>query len=246
MVELHSFKSRLIIALDPPAEISDGLGWALRIVDKTKDLVTGYELGLPMIIRSGGLNNLSKLLDSMGDEKLKIADINDMMILSIKPLINIGFNAFTAHSFTGYNGGLRDLGEYLSRKNVLLISIVSMSHRGGVELFDKLMDKLVDIAIRSGSWGLVAPATRPWILRQLRRLLEARGWRHIRIISPGIGAQGGLPGEALRNGADFEVIGRLITRNDFPRRKALEIVSIHESILKTVERLGCVGHGSSK
>lgn len=241
MVELYSFKSRLIIALDPPAEISDGLGWALRIVDKTKDLVAGYELGLPMIIRSGGLNNLAKLLDSIGDEKLKIADIkladiNDMMILSIDPLINIGFNAFTAHSFIGYNGGLRDLGEYLSRKNVLLISIVSMSHRGGVELFDKLMDKLVDIAIRSGSWGLVAPATRPWILRQLRRLLEARGWRHIRIISPGIGAQGGLPGEALRNGADFEVIGRLITRNDFPRRKALEIVSIHEGILKTVER----------
>ena len=240
MVELFRFKSRLIIALDPPAGVGDSLGWALRIVGETKDLVAGYELGLPMIIRSGGLNNLARLLDSMGDEKLKIADIkladiNDMMILSIEPLIDIGFNAFTAHTFIGYDGGLRDLGEYLSRKNVSLISIVSMSHRGGVELFDKLMDRLVDIAIRSGSWGLVAPATRPWILRQLRRLLEERGWRHIKIIAPGIGAQGGLPGEALRNGADFEVVGRLVTRDSFPRRKALEIVSIHENILKIIE-----------
>ena len=237
---VESFRSRLIIALDPPAGIGDSLGWALRIVNETKDLVTGYELGLPMIIRSGGLNNLARLLDNMGDEKLKIADIkladiNDMMILSIEPLIDIGFNAFTAHSFIGYDGGLRDLGEYLSRKNALLISIVSMSHRGGVELFDKVMDRLVDISIRSGSWGLVAPATRPWILRQLRRLLEERGWRYIKIIAPGIGAQGGLPGKALKNGADFEIVGRLITRNSFPRRKALEINSMHKNILKTIE-----------
>ncbi len=234
-------RSRLIVALDPPANVVDGLSWGLRIVDETRDLVAGYEVGLPMVIRCGGLSNLARLLDLMGSDKLKIADlkladISDMMILSIDPLLEIGFNAFTAHGFIGYDGGLRELGEYLLRRNALLITIVSMSHRGGMDLFDKQLDRLVDLAIRAGSWGLVAPATRPWVLRKLRRLLEERGWRHIRIIAPGIGAQGGSPGEALRSGADYEVVGRLITRDDRPRDRVLEILSIHENILKSIER----------
>ncbi|MEM4743157.1 MAG: orotidine 5'-phosphate decarboxylase, partial [Pyrobaculum sp.] len=31
-----------------------------------------------------------------------------------------------------------------------------------------------------------------------------------RIISPGIGAQGGAPGDALKAGADFEIVGRYL------------------------------------
>ncbi len=232
--------SRIIVALDPPEEIDDVVSWALNIVDNTIDYVVGYEIGLPLLIRANGVKELSMLLDRISDLELriadlKLADISDMMILAIKPLIEIGFNAFTAHAFIGYSGALKELGSFLLKNNSKLICIVSMSQPGGVDFFDKYLDKLTDIAIKAGAWGLVAPATRPWVVRKLRKLIDEMGWRHIKILAPGIGYQGGRPGQALENGADYEIIGRYVTRSNNPRDIVREVARVHGEVIRRIE-----------
>lgn len=232
-------KSRLVIALDPPPDTS-AFDWALKIIDSTRDLVAGYEAGLTLLVKLRGVDELKEIVKAMGGVELriadfKLADIADMMILAVEPLIKIGFNAFTAHAFIGYDKGLKELSEYLSLNNAKLLTIISMSHPGGTSFLDPVLDKLLMLAVRAGSWGIIAPATRPWVIRKARRLLEDRGWRHIKILSPGIGIQGGKPGDGLRAGADYEIIGRLITRDIDPRNKALEVIEVHEKVIEYVE-----------
>ncbi|WFO74838.1 orotidine 5'-phosphate decarboxylase [Desulfurococcaceae archaeon MEX13E-LK6-19] len=234
-------KPRLIIALDPPPDV-DAYNWAIDIIESTRDLVAGYEVGLTLLVKLRGLEELKDIINAMKNVELKIADfkladISDMMLLAVEPLVKIGFNAFTAHAFIGYDKGLKELSEYLASNNARLLTIVSMSHPGGVSFLDPVLDKLLGLAVRANSWGIIAPATRPWVIRKARRLLEDYGWRHIKIISPGIGIQGAKPGDGLLAGADYEVVGRLITRDIDPRNKAMEVVEIHQRIIERVEEM---------
>ncbi len=43
------------------------------------------------------------------------------------------------------------------------------------------------------------------------------------ILTPGIGAQGAQPGDAIKNGADYEIVGRAIYTSDNPQKSAEEI-----------------------
>jgi orotidine-5'-phosphate decarboxylase len=74
----------------------------------------------------------------------------------------------------------------------------------------------------------VAPATRKDIIRFLRLILDIDK----KILAPGVGPQGALPGDALCAGADYEIIGRLITRSKTPRRETEEILNLQREALK--------------
>ncbi|MGB9705400.1 MAG: orotidine 5'-phosphate decarboxylase, partial [Pyrobaculum sp.] len=50
------------------------------------------------------------------------------------------------------------------------------------------------------------PGNQPELVARARKMVGCS----YRIISPGIGAQGGRPGGALRAGADFEIVGRYV------------------------------------
>ncbi len=62
-------------------------------------------------------------------------------------------------------------------------------------------------------------ATRPGLIPTVRSLHP-----DATVLSPGVGAQGARPGEALRAGADFEIVGRAITLAEDPRTSAKAIV----------------------
>jgi len=223
--------SRIIVALDPPDDVNV-VDWCLSIIGETRDLVAGYKIGLPLLVRLDSINELSLLARAMGDGllrivDLKLADIGDVMVSSIKPFIHYGFNYFIAHSFIGCRDGLGVLNSFLRENNAWLITVVSMSHRGSVEVMDSIVDRLLEVSVNVGAWGVVAPATRPEIIRFVRKHIGSRA----RILSPGIGPQGARPGDALMAGADYEIIGRMITRNSGPRHVVKEINKIHESLL---------------
>jgi orotidine-5'-phosphate decarboxylase len=55
------------------------------------------------------------------------------------------------------------------------------------------------------------------------------------IISPGVKAQGARPGDAIRAGADFEIVGRGIYASAEPRRSAAEIAEEIKAAMKEHE-----------
>lgn len=226
--------SRVIIALDPPDNV-DVARWCLEIIGSTRPLVAGYKIGLPLMARIESTRVLKEIAEAMGGSVLKIvdlklADIGDIMVSTVKPFIDMGFNVFIAHAFIGLEDGLDKLSRFLHGKGARLVAVVSMSHKGASRTMDKMLRELVEIAVEAGSWGVVAPATRPRVVREVRRILEELSSR-ARILSPGIGAQGAPPGSALEAGADYEIVGRLVTRSSDPRGVVEEINSIHKRVL---------------
>ena len=213
----------IIIALDPPIGV-DSVKWCLRIIDDTLDIVSGYKIGLPLILDLDRKRDLEKIVGKMDGKWLKIADlkladIGDIMVSIVRRLHGFGFNTFIVHGFVGYSGALDRVSNYIGSVDAKLVTVVSMSHRGSSEIIDHVLDRLLEAALRAGSWGIVAPATRPEIIREIRSRVGDR----VKILSPGIGVQGARPSEAIKAGADYEIIGRLITRSDDPRKILLEL-----------------------
>ena len=70
-------------------------------------------------------------------------------------------------------------------------------------------------AAAAGVDGIVVGATQDKILKEISGRLP--------VYSPGVGAQGGDPEQAIRNGADYLIIGRSIVESKQPAKVAREI-----------------------
>jgi len=116
-----------------------------------------------------------------------------------------------AHAFIGLKGGLEGLKSYLDSAGVKLILVISMSHAGSLDVIDVNVDRLLWVAGRLKPWGLVAPATRPHVISYARGRAP---WAVI--LAPGVGVQGARPGDGIRAGADYEIVGRLVTEASNP------------------------------
>jgi orotidine-5'-phosphate decarboxylase len=101
-----------------------------------------------------------------------------------------------------------------------------MSHPGGTEFTAKVADQLVTLAKESGATGIIAPATRPGRLSDIRSMAK-----DLMILTPGVGAQGGSASDAIKAGADYIIVGRSIYKADDPRAAAQKLAAeIKESI----------------
>lgn len=191
----------VLVSLDPPP--GKGWEWALELVEKLKDLVWGFKVGWPLILE--GKDNLEKI-DSRVVLDLKLADIGYTMRNIISRLRG---DAVIAHSFVGYKTALDILKEETVKRDMELYLVISMSHKGSREFIDRHIKEFIRLAYIVAD-GVIAPATRPNVLRLVRRYWPKK------ILSPGIGAQGAPPCSALKLGADVEIVGRAVTRSDDP------------------------------
>lgn len=72
------------------------------------------------------------------------------------------------------------------------------------------------MAVEYKAFGIQAPATRPERILELRSIIGD----NVRIISCGVGHQGTPYGNAVKSGADFEIIGRSIYKSRDPVSEA--------------------------
>ena len=215
----------LIVALDPPTE-SNAFEWINARFGLLKDVVSGFKIGLPALLRLG-IDRIRDIVKPYSDKgllliaDLKLADIGFVMKLSAEVVSYAGFNAVIAHSFVGVEGALEILAQRCRELGLKLITVVSMSHPAASKMFDPMLEQLIDIARRVNAWGIVVPATRPDIIKKARQLVGSG----IKILAPGVGAQGAAPGVAICSGADYEIVGRSITYSEDPYRAALQILN---------------------
>jgi orotidine-5'-phosphate decarboxylase len=73
-------------------------------------------------------------------------------------------------------------------------------------------DKLARLAVEAGASGIIAPATRPERVRELREIVG-----QLLILCPGVGAQGGSASDTIAAGADYVIVGRSIYQAEDPR-----------------------------
>jgi len=215
----------LIVAIDSlGAEEAKGLTRSLCT------RVAGFKVGLPFLL-ANGVQFLKELHGACPEKlwvaDLKLADIGHVMKL-VASSVASSVDAVIAHGFVGVRGALDELKEYLNSLDKKLIVVVSMSHPGAEEVYDKALPNIFDVVVKLKPWGVVAPATRPAIIQETRRSFG----QDVKILSPGIGAQGARPGEALCAGADYEIVGRLITRAENPVASAEEVLREQREMLR--------------
>ncbi|MEJ2780915.1 orotidine 5'-phosphate decarboxylase [Stygiolobus sp. CP850M] len=170
----------------------------------------------------GGLEYLKEVYKLGWEEvifDLKLADIDSTMVGIVSRLTSFS-DSFISHSFIGFEGALDTLSFFLSKEGKGLYLVLSMSHKGWNDSF---YPYLKDIAKHVNPKGFVVGATKPEMIKVVRNDFPEK-----LIISPGVGVQGALFGDALCNGADYEIVGRSIYSSTDPVKTTRELVAKQE------------------
>ena len=199
-------KNRVILALDVNSRAD-----ALRVVEAARDHIDAVKVGWPLILATGPdiISDIAKLKDVICD--MKIADIPSVNTLIVDQAIRRGASAVICHGFVG-DDSVKACVE--AAKGQAFV-VTEMSHPGGKQFTAPVADKLAALARSAGARGIVAPATRPERIAELRKIIGK-----LEIISPGVGAQGGKASDTIKAGADYIIVGRAIYEAQDPKAAA--------------------------
>jgi orotidine-5'-phosphate decarboxylase len=208
----------LVLALDE----TDG-DRALWVADQVRDLVDAIKVNWPLVLSTSPdiIGELARRAEVICD--FKVADIPNTTRLIVEGALERGASAVIVHGFPGADS-LRAAVEAAGMMEIYVV--VEMSHPGGEEFTHPVADRMARMAVREGAAGVIAPATRPARIAEIRRIVGS-----LRILSPGVGAQGGRAREAIRMGADHVIVGRSIYGAEDPRGAAEAICDEIKAVL---------------
>jgi len=202
--------TELILALDVTEKKK-----ALTVAHACAPHIDAIKLGYPLIL-SCGLSMAEELeqedLPLIAD--FKVADIPNTNRLIVEQVFDAGFSSVICHGFTGKDA-IQACVDTTSDYGGACFVVAEMSHPGATEFFHgETAVHIARLAMECGADGIIAPATRPDRVRMLRDIVKAR-----KILSPGIGAQGGDP-DRVAGLVDGIIIGRAIYEADDPAAAA--------------------------
>jgi orotidine-5'-phosphate decarboxylase len=202
-------ESNIILALD-----LEDKNKAIEISNEVKGLVKAYKIGYPLILNHGLkiVEEISKIGEVIVD--IKIADIPDVSRNVAKMLSSHGATGIIVHGMVG-----RDVVRDVRKESKNLYVVAEMSHPGSLDFISGQSERIALMAKEEEADGIVAPATRPERIKILKQISG------LKVLSPGIGTQGGSYREALNNGADYLIIGRSILMSSDPKQKIKELLT---------------------
>jgi len=222
-------RERLIVALDAPS-LADAECW----VEALGDSVIFYKVGMELIYGGGGFD-LAKRLIASGKRvfiDLKLHDIPNTVEKATAQIAGLGAHFLTVHAYPqtmrAAVAGAKGSGLKLLGVSVLTSSDDSDLAEAGYALGVRaLVERRAAQAEAAGMDGLVSSAAEAATLR------AARG-KNFLLVTPGIRPAGdavgdqkrvATPGSAIRDGADYLVVGRPVTQAADPRASAEAIVA---------------------
>ncbi len=206
-------KTGLIAALD----VTDR-SRALSISREIEFFVDAIKVGYPLVLESGlgVIGMIAEFAPVIAD--FKVADIPNTDMLICRQAFDAGASAVIVHGFTGRDSLMECVNTGREHHGEIYV-VTEMSHPGALDFLVPAAHKLAHLAVECGASGIVAPATRPESVRDMRRIVG-----EMPIISPGVGAQGGSAAEAIRAGADHVIVGRSIYNSKAPGKEAEKLV----------------------
>ena len=197
---------------------------ALDIVGKVSEYIDAVKINWPLVLSSGPemITELSKITDVVCD--FKVADIPNTVHLIVENVVSRGAAAVIVHAFTGEDS-LREA-VVTAGNDVEIYAVTEMSHPGG-KMFTALhAEDMAKLGVKCGVSGFIAPATRPERVQAIRAIIGDR-----KIMSPGVGAQGGSASSAISAGADYVIVGRSIYKSNDPAASAKAICEEIRTVL---------------
>ena len=220
-------KSKIFVACD-----STNISRIKKIIKHSSNtkLKFGYKFGLEFLNSKHGRNFVSKLKKKVIFADLKLHDIPNTCVSAIKAIKDLKFNYLTIHISSGLQA-LKAAKKVSGSIRLVGVSILtSLDNKGLKEIgFNKEVKKLVlhqaKLAKKAGLDAIVCSAQEVKIVKKVFKK---------EIITPGIRFNSNTndqkrvltPKQAYKNGADWIVIGRNITKG-----------KIRENIQKLIDHL---------
>ncbi|MFA6804726.1 MAG: orotidine-5'-phosphate decarboxylase [Candidatus Methanomethylophilaceae archaeon] len=211
--------TRLVLALDETDRKK-----ALNIVDQVADHIDAVKINWPLVLSAGPemITELSERTDVVCD--FKVADIPNTVHLIVENAVARGASAVIVHAFTGEDSLTEAV--KTAGNDAEIYAVTEMSHPGG-KMFTALhAEEMARMGVRCGVAGFIAPATRPERVKAIHSIIGDR-----KIMSPGVGAQGGSASAAIAAGADYVIVGRAIYKSDDPAAAAKAICDDIRTVL---------------
>ena len=218
--------SKVVLNLDIYGPYETRLKRAGEVLSATKGGVAAVKVNHHLLLPYG-LRGLEPLIDVCKGGRLpliadiKLNDIESTNLNVVESLLDFGFDALIANPFVGRDEGLGKVMERMHEKDVGVILLVYMSHKGAEEgygLRDEKGEPLYRaFAARARDWGadgVVVSAKSVDKIREVRGIVG----RRCLVFSPGIGPQGGDVAAGAGEGADFLLVWRSITESSDPLR----------------------------
>ncbi len=201
------YDSRLVLALDE----TDG-DKAIAVAESVGDVVDAIKINWPLVLSEGPqmITRLSEISDVICD--FKVADIPNTVRLIVENAVSRGASAVIVHAFTG-DDSLKAAVE--AAGDAEIYAVTEMSHPGGKMFTAKHAEEMARLGVECGVDGFIAPATRPERIAAIRSVIG-----DLKILSPGVGAQGGKASDAISAGANYAIVGRAIYGSEDPRAAA--------------------------
>jgi orotidine-5'-phosphate decarboxylase len=222
-------KSPIVLALDPRPSANQRLPEiAARTICAVEHHVCAVKMNFHIILplSASEISAINKLAHSFGLQSIadiKLNDIETTNAIAVDHLTNMGFDAAIANPFIG-GDALASLVQKAHKADAGIIALVYMSHPEAKEGFGLEIQGRRLYKMFLGADGIVVGATQHEILKEVAGLLP--------VYSPGVGAQGGDAERAIRNGANYLIIGRSIVESRQPAKAAREIQNRISSIGK--------------
>jgi orotidine-5'-phosphate decarboxylase len=192
--------TELILALDVTVKRE-----ALAIAELCAPHLDAIKLGYPLILSSG--LSIARDLDALDLPLIadfKVADIPNTNRLIAEQVFDAGFSSIICHGFTG-SDAVQACVDVAADYGGACFVVAEMSHPGATAFFHGgTAEKIAELAVSCGADGIIAPATRPERIKALRTIVGNR-----KILSPGIGAQGG-DAATVAQLVDGIIVGRAI------------------------------------
>lgn len=194
---------------------------AMSVAESCAPYIDAVKIGYPLVL-STGLSIVEDLaglgLPLIAD--FKVADIPNTNRLICEAVFSAGFDAVIAHGFVGADAA-RACVEVAHNHGGAAYIVAEMSHPGATEFFhDGVAERLATLAVSCRADGIIAPATRPDRISQLREIVGEKT-----IYSPGVGAQGGDLDTVARL-VDGVIVGRSIYEAEDPGAEAERLARI--------------------
>lgn len=199
---------------------------AMNVVNSVGKYVDAIKLSLPVILANGPqiITEIARNYRVICD--FKVADVPHTNSMIVSRAVLLGASGVIIHGFGG-----RDAIEACisSSRGASIFVVAELSNPGALEINARFSTEIARMAVELKADGIVAPATRPEKIRELKRIVG-----DLYVIAPGVGAQGGSARDAVKNGADALIIGRSIYESGAPVEAVNDFLSEISSARKEI------------
>ena len=240
--ERTNAQERLIFALDVPTADE-----ARKLISSLDDAVSFFKIGLELYMGSG--LDLIPELKRAGKRvflDLKYYDVPETVKSAVRRVASLGVSFLTIH---GNGKIIKAAVEGRGNSDLKLLSVTALTSLDNEDMKDlgfqctvkDLVMARAQKAMEAGCDGVITSSEETAEIRRLARKIKGMDHKFL-IVTPGIRPassplddhkRSGTPSQAIKNGADYLVIGRPIRNSPDPRRAARLIIEEMQAAFDT-------------